>query len=262
MFEIHKKTSNLKIQNSQNPKFSGSQQLFDSEVGLIRYTSEIVHKFYKLLNLEKRIKEDNENLLEFGAGTGFLAQLFKVKFGIRPDCVELDPVLANLVRDKGFSCYRFLKDSKRVYSAIYTSNVLEHIQDDSEILIELYGKLSPGGLIGIYVPAHQFLFSTMDEQIGHVRRYSKRGLLTKINNAGFQVKLVQYDDFLGFFASLAVKTIGYKNKAKLGSARSLIVYDRFVYPVSQVLDRLGFKHLIGKNLLVIAEKEHSSVGEV
>ena len=94
----------------------------------------------------------------------------------------------------------------------------------------------------------------MDELIGHVRRYSKKELLAKVENAGFQIKRVQYDDFLGFFASVVVKIIGYKNRANLGSARSLILYDRCIYPVSRILDRLGFKYLIGKNLLVIAEK--------
>jgi hypothetical protein len=95
----------------------------------------------------------------------------------------------------------------------------------------------------------------MDEQIGHVRRYSKVELIAKVRSAGFQITRVQYDDFLGLFASLVVKIVGYQNKVNLGHAKSLIFYDRCIYPVSRTLDRLGLKHLIGKNLLVIAEKK-------
>jgi SAM-dependent methyltransferase len=248
-----RKTS--RIQNSDSPIFSGVQQLLDSEVTLIGYTTSIVEKFYKHMDLQQRITTENGALLEFGAGTGFLAEIFRTKFNLTPTCVELDPNLIPIIESKKFKCFQYLSETPQDFSAIYTSNVLEHIQDDSEILKQLYAKLTPGGVIGIYVPAHEFLFSAMDEQIGHVRRYSKIELLAKVRSAGFQITRVQYDDFLGLFASLFVKIVGYQNKVNLGHAKSLIFYDRCIYPVSRTLDRLGFKHLIGKNLLVIAEKK-------
>lgn len=250
------------IQNSESPMFSGTQQLLDSESTLIGYTTSIIEKFYKYLNLQQRIIEHKGKLLEFGAGTGFLAEIFRQKFKISPVCVELSPDLISMIKLKKFECHQYLHETPQNFSAIYTSNVLEHIQEDSEILTQLYEKLTPGGVIGIYVPAHQFLFSTMDEQIGHVRRYSKKDLMAKTKRAGFEIKRVQYDDFLGFFASLVVKLIGYKNKANLGSARSLLFYDQFIYPVSRTLDILGFRHLVGKNLLIIAEKQSFKVGEL
>ena len=145
MFEISEKDKNSKFQSASNPEFSGSQQLLDSEVGLIRYTSDIVAMFYKQLNLKRYVKEDKGRVLEFGAGTGFLAQLFEENFGIHPDCVELDPVLVQLNLDKGLNCFRFLKESKQDYAAIYTSNVLEHIEDDEGVLSELFSALISGG---------------------------------------------------------------------------------------------------------------------
>ena len=254
MFKISEKAKNSKFQSASNPEFSGSQQLLDSEIGLFRYTSDIVAMFYKRLNLKKHVKENKGRVLEFGSGTGFLAQLFNDNFGIRPDCVELDPVLAQLNLDKGFNCFRYLKDSKQDYAAIYTSNVLEHIEDDKGALSELYSALISGGGLAIYVPAHAFLFTKMDYQVGHVRRYGRVELKRKVINAGFKIESLSYADSLGFFATLLVKMIGYRGTGDLGSSRSLLLYDRFVFPISKTLDRLGARHFIGKNLILIARK--------
>ncbi len=79
----------LHIQNSDSPIFSGTQQLLDSETALIGYTTSIVEKFHKYLNLQQRVIEHHGKLLEFGAGTGFLAEIFRQKFKISPVCVEL-----------------------------------------------------------------------------------------------------------------------------------------------------------------------------
>ena len=142
------------IQNSDSQSYTGTQELLDSEVGLSGYSSEIVRKFYSKMKLESRIIEKKGNVLEFGAGTGFLAELFRSQYQIEPDCIELDPSLVTLVKSKQFRCFQFLRETSQDYAAIYTSNVLEHIEDDEAILRELYDSLIPGGVIGIYVPAH------------------------------------------------------------------------------------------------------------
>ena len=234
--------------------FSGSQQLFDSEIGLIRYSTDIVTKFYHLMNLEAHVIQNKGKFLEFGAGTGFLAQLFVDNFGIRPECVELDPVLAKLNLDRGFECFRFLKDTEQNYEAIYTSNVLEHIEDDQDALSEIHSALVSGGCIAVYVPAHAYLFTQMDLEVGHVRRYSKSELKRKVLQAGFEIKVLNYNDSLGFFATLLVKVMGYRKKANLGSTKSLLFYDKYMFPISRFLDRVGFRFLVGKNLLLIARK--------
>ena len=112
----------------------------------------------------------------------------------------------------------------------------------------------PGGIIGIYVPAHPILYSIMDKEIGHVRRYTRSELKEKVNVAGFSIQSITYDEFLGFFASVVVKIVGYKNRANLGSKNSLVFYDRIIYPISRVFDLLGFRYIVGKNLILIATK--------
>ena len=239
--------SEKKAQDISKPEYSGISELVNTENGLIGYSTSIIRKFYKNLKLS-----ENSRILEFGAGTGFLAELFRSEYKINPICVELDPNLCETIKTKNFECFQTLSEVKGKFEYIYTSNVLEHIENDIEILIELRQTLNSKGLIAIYVPAHPVLFSTMDKTVGHVRRYTKRELVSKAKNAGFEVKKVQYDDFLGFFASLTVKIIGY-NKGALGSTKSLQFYDKVIYPISAILDSVGFRKLLGKNLLLICQ---------
>jgi SAM-dependent methyltransferase len=234
--------------------YSGTQELLDTEAGLKRYSTGIVQNLFTKMGLKQRNLRGELRVLEFGAGVGYLAEIFRNQFQLEIDCVEIDPQLASLIREKNFKCFQFLGDCSHKYGAIYTSNVLEHIEKDVDTLVELYDTLKPGGVIGIYVPAHPFLYSSMDLEVGHVRRYKRKELKRKVQEAGFKIESLTYDEFLGFFASAIVKGIGYKNKANLGSQKSLIFYDKVVYPVSSVLDLLGCRYIVGKNLILIATK--------
>jgi SAM-dependent methyltransferase len=244
------------LQNSESQTYTGTRELLDSEMSLLGYSNGIVNKFFKKMNLQERIIEKKGSILEFGAGTGFLAEIFRSKFSIVPHCIELDLDLAKILRNKNFTCWQFLREAPTGYSTIYTSNVLEHIEDDNKILREIYHSLEKGGILGIYVPAFPILYSEMDFKVGHVRRYTKNDLKEKVQNSGFRVESISYNDSLGFFATIFVKVLGYRSKrVNLGSKRSLIFYDRFGYPVSRTLDQLGLKFLFGKNLFLIAIKE-------
>lgn len=241
------------LQTSQSVDYAGQQELLDAEIGLVGYSTDVVLKLSKKMNL------NGDNLtgvrvLEFGAGTGFLADIWRNEFGIMPECLEIDPVLIQVIRGKGFNCYSAFAELPAKYDGIYTSNVLEHIEDDSAVLRELFDALTPRGVIGIYVPALPILFSGMDETVGHFRRYKRKELIFKVEQAGFEIESVQYVDFLGFFASIALKVFGFKGKAQIGSTRSLKFYDDWIYPLSSFLDSFGLRHVVGKNLLLVAKR--------
>jgi SAM-dependent methyltransferase len=243
------------FQGTDNPTFTGIEQLNVTEQFLTRYSKNIVSLIVKGLKVPSISDRHDYNLLEFGAGTGFLADLFKEDFSLHPDCVELDPILQKRITSKGFLCERQITDLDKKYDAVYTSNVLEHIVDDLGTLIELYGVLKPGGVIAVYVPAHPLLFSKMDEEIGHVRRYTKKELQKKVESAGFTIQALNYDDFLGYFISMIVRFVGYGKKG-IGSPQSLKVYDNLIFPISRLFDLVGMKFVIGKNLYLVATKKH------
>jgi len=231
--------------------YSGTQLLLDIEEGLAGYNLDVVKKLYKGLGLSKN--SEVQSILDFGAGTGALAEVWKSEFDIKPICLEIDPQLIEKLKKKGFATYTSIGLINFEVTAIYTSNVLEHIEDDVQALRYIKSKMKKGGKIGIYVPALPILFSDLDRYAGHFRRYKKNELKNKVTAAGFKVQACYYNDCIGVLASLALRVLGYKNKTGLGSKKLLIFYDRFVYPVSTILDKILFKRVIGKNLFLFAE---------
>jgi hypothetical protein len=243
-------------QSDSRLEYSGTEELMDSEEGLDRYNRDVVKKIIQGFGLERHSGQ-LVSVLEFGAGTGVLAEIWESDYGITPTCVEIAPSLQKILISKGFKTLDNIAKLSQDQGFIYTSNVLEHIEDDLGALIQIRSHLEIEGKLAIYVPALPFLFSDLDRRVGHFRRYRKSELINKVESAGFRIEYCHYNDCLGVLASLALKIIGYKNKAGLGSKKSLIFYDNVVYPISIILDKIVFKFLIGKNLLLIATNPKS-----
>lgn len=238
-------------QTNFNSNYSGIEELFDSEQGLEFYNKDIVKKMLYGLGLLNRSKNPSL-IVEFGAGTGTLAEVMEQVHGLKPICVEIDPKLIRILKSKGFQTYADVKHLPSFAEFMYTSNVLEHIQDDVGALVQIKSKMLPGALLAIYVPALPILYSEMDAKVGHHRRYTKKELKRKVIDAGFNIEYCLYNDVLGVPAMLSLKLFGFKGKSGIGSKKSLVIYDRIIYPVSMLLDFLFMKRIIGKNLLLIA----------
>lgn len=190
--------------------------------------------------------------VDFGAGTGTFSAAAR-KRGLNVACVETDPRLRQMLHDQDFEVYAELRAvAEGSQEFIYTLNVLEHIEDDEGSLAELFSKLKPGGRLFLYVPAFKILFSKMDRKIGHYRRYNKRGLLRIASGVGFSIERAEYADSLGYFVTLLYKIFG--SRSGDISPSQVRFYDRFIFPPSRVLDRLGFSRLFGKNLMVVMRR--------
>src|SRR5213594_4681562 len=66
-------------------------------------------------------------------------------------------------------------------------NVLEHIEDDRASLRVMHDLLQPGGRLVLLVPSLPALYGTLDEALGHFRRYRPRELAAKFSAAGFRL---------------------------------------------------------------------------
>jgi glycosyltransferase involved in cell wall biosynthesis len=71
---------------------------------------------------------------------------------------------------------------------ILASNVIEHIQDDQQVIINADQILKPGGRMIFIVPRGQKLYSSLDEAIGHLRRYDQDRLRTLFTDLGYEVE--------------------------------------------------------------------------
>jgi len=241
----HPPSSNMQTESKTD--YAGVYELWASEKCLKNCNADVVRRLSQYF-------EPSAQMLEFGAGIGTLATIWNARTGVKPECLEIDPKLRVILTERGFTCFDTLKSITKSFDGVYTSNVLEHIEDDTATLREIRSVLKQQALLAIFVPAFKSLYSGLDVSVGHYRRYDKKDLLKKLELANFDVVDCYYVDSLGFFASLAVKILGYKDGVKLGNDKTFEIFDKYIYPISTVLDRLGLKYLFGKNLLVIAKK--------
>jgi SAM-dependent methyltransferase len=195
------------------------------------------------------------SVADFGAGTGLLAGIISGA-GIDVVCIEPDPTLREQLRARSLIAYSSLDAlAPESLRYAYTFNVLEHIEDDLAACRALYHRLAPKGRLLVYVPAFPILCTAMDRKVGHVRRYTRSSLIYLLGRTGFVVRRAEYVDSLGFFATLAFKWLGDKS-GEIDKSK-VRLYDRFVFPLSILCDRL-FRRLFGKNVLVVAEKPAGS----
>lgn len=71
--------------------------------------------------------------------------------------------------------------------SIITMNTLEHIPDDAKAMRHAYDVLPRGGSLVILVPASMRLYSIIDYETGHYRRYELDELRGKLESAGFVI---------------------------------------------------------------------------
>ena len=208
-----------------------------------------------LRELVQRFCGDAETALDFGAGIGTFSDSVNIPRD-RIHCVEPDKGVQLYLASEGFNAHESLAEvADSTIDYLFTLNVLEHIEDDSAILDEIFRVVRPGGRILVYVPAFMILFTSMDSHVGHHRRYRLKGLTKIVENAGFHIEKRAYFDALGFFATLVFKLFDSPKPAPLDS-RMVGLYDRYVFPASRLLSVL-FARILGKNLYIVARRPES-----
>ncbi len=204
-----------------------------------------------LFSLIEKYVSRGDSILDFGAGAGRFAKAFAFK-GYEILCVELDASLSERLAQVGLKAFTSLdavEDQSIDY--VYSLNVLEHISDDVAAFQKLYAKLKPNGRLLIYVPAMQWLYTSFDRRIGHIRRYSRRTLSHILDSVGFSIECIRYADSLGVLATALYKLFG--DRGGMLSAKSVRIYDRFGFPLSVLLDHL-LGSIVGKNIVVVARR--------
>lgn len=221
------------------------------EILLIMQFADNYNRFIK--RIIRQNADNAAHVIDFGAGIGAFAHSTRV-WAQKLICIEPDHKQKSILEDDKLNVESSLSPiSENSIDFVYTINVLEHIKNDFTSIQEIYKILRPGGKLLIYVPALPWLYSNMDARVGHFRRYSMKDLLNKTIAAGFEVKQSEYVDCLGVLATLIYKLIGNSNGSF--SLKSLIIYDKLVFPISRIVDKFLNK-FVGKNILVICEKPH------
>jgi glycosyltransferase involved in cell wall biosynthesis len=76
------------------------------------------------------------------------------------------------------------------FDTVVCLNVIEHVEDDLQALRNIRDALEEGGRAIILVPFGPGLYGTLDEVLGHFRRYTGEQLVCVAEQAGFRVERV------------------------------------------------------------------------
>jgi SAM-dependent methyltransferase len=122
----------------------------------------------------------------------------------------------------------------RELDSIFSTNVLEHIEDDITIMADMAGVIRPGGRVINLVPAYRSLYGEVDRAIGHYRRYEVAELRAKMEAAGLIVEKVMTFNQAGVFGWYFVNRILARSNA---SGDQYALFDRLV-PIFRLWERI------------------------
>src|SRR5260221_11445088 len=132
------------------------------------------------------------SILEVGCGTGNTLRVLRAAFP-SATVVGVDAFLAglNIARERTGGALVQGRIERlafcRPFDLIGAFDVLEHIEDDVAALGYLREMLRPGGTLVLTVPAGPGLWSRIDDESHHCRRYAPRQLRERLAASGFRV---------------------------------------------------------------------------
>ncbi len=198
-----------------------------------------------------------KTILEIGSGIGNLTQYF-LKSSAKVIGIDTSPFFIQHLRIDcpGTEVHNFdITDDKVIelagekIDAVIAVNVLEHIKDDEKALENMRALLQPDGRLLLFVPALNWLFGTLDENVSHYRRYDKQELRDKVERNGFTVEKTFFSNFLGIFGWFINGRI---LKQKNFPILQPIIFDKLVPLISKLEARM--RPPLGMNLILVAKK--------
>ena len=140
-------------------------------------------------------------VLEIGAGIGNMTrELIVGRKSYLASDIDEEHLARQNVRFRGRQNFRSQKcdlcnsedftDLRGKFDTVVCLNVVEHVDDHLGALRNIRSALQPGGCAIILVPQDQAIYGTLDEVLGHYRRYSEESLRAVMTEAGFSVERV------------------------------------------------------------------------
>ena len=202
-------------------------------------------------------KELGQRVVEVGCGVGnftrhLLDRELVAALDVEADCIaqlerNLDHPSNVIAKQMDVVDPAFVELRELAIDSIVCMNVLEHVADDGLALRNMAAVLRPGGRVVLIVPAFEALYGPIDNNLGHYRRYSKKGLRALALDAGFEVKRMRDMNSIG--------CIGRWVNAKLlkrteQSEKQILTFDRYIVPpLAWLEDRV--EPLFGQSLFVV-----------
>ena len=190
-----------------------------------------------------------ETVLEIGSGLGnitqFLARDASYVLGVDIKQEAVDYTRKRLLREKHvhMECLDIFGKGLGEYSniqfdTIVFSNVLEHIEDDMNAMKTCHEILqSTHGTLLLLVPAHMWLYGTIDKEVGHFRRYEKSDIIQLAEQTKFRiVDLYEFNmvGALGWYVNYCLLKRKHTNNEE--GTTQVGMYDRWIVPPTRWIE--------------------------
>lgn len=210
-------------------------------------------------------------ILEIGCGTGYVLKGLKTRFPnyiLTGSEIHLEGIK---FAQKRLPTIEFIQldamemPFENTFEGVGAFDVLEHIEEDVRVMKEVYKALKPNGYFVISVPQYQWMWSTTDDIAFHKRRYSRKELIGKLENAGFEVIYIGSFVFALFpfmYISRFFKKSKEGNENNNHEELTELKINPFlntvflaVMKIDEVLIRLGRSLPFGGSLIAVARKK-------
>ena len=132
--------------------------------------------------------------LDIGAGAGGNTRVLQAA-GWQATALEYSDAGVEIARGRGLDVVQ--GDARDIpfpddhFGLVVAYDVLEHIEEDDQVVAEIARVVRPGGRVLIAVPADPRLWSAHDVAIGHVRRYTRASLVALFDDPRFHIDEVR-----------------------------------------------------------------------
>lgn len=211
--------------------------------------------------IEKTLKhyikdKSNLNILEVGSGTGGNIKLLK-KYG-NLDLIECNDEAIKLTKEN----YKItptkykLPDTnlnlEKKYDVIVMLDVIEHIENDKEILNNLKPFLNDNGIFLMTVPAYQWLWSNHDIKHYHKRRYTIKSFKNRVLT-GFNIEYISYFNFFLSPLIILVRLLSLQsNNVEFKKSKINIIFEKIFSFENKFIPK--YKFPFGISIISIVKK--------
>lgn len=144
------------------------------------------------------------------------------------------------------------------FDVVGAFDVIEHVKDDGRALRELARAARPGGGVIVTVPQHQWLWSPIDDYSGHVRRYSRALLRSRLESAGLRIE--RLTSFVSLLLPMLVASRVSRRRAppnpglELGISPVVNRAGAAAMRIERAIIRMGVSLPAGGSLLAVARR--------
>ena len=200
---------------------------------------------------------EDGSVLDIGCGVGSLSFYLASKgmqvrgIDVSSRAIKLCQTVKKNIGLKNVTFSRAVLDRKKeANDVVLCSEIIEHIKDDGVFLDMIHKKLSKKGFLFLSTPSSENwlyprgFYKKFDDEVGHLRRYTKDGLKDLLEDSGFRIVTIQPIE--GILRNLLFIS-------KLGCIIRFIRGP--LVPLFHIIDALFIKFFGPSNYFVVAQKK-------